>query len=169
MPDVSGASAVNTPVHTPTTKRTRGCGCIGHPAFPAPSRLRGPNDQGKTRASVLRDRESVSANPTVIVRQPVRPLAGRMTGSGGRSSIPKTSVIEPRSRGVLDAPPARGMTSSCGAMFANEGDTLTLVVPALDPGIHQSSQERFSPRGWITGSRLRRGFDGLPVSGPPKL
>jgi len=24
----------------------------------------------------------------VIVRQPVRPLAGRMTGSGGRSSIP---------------------------------------------------------------------------------
>jgi hypothetical protein len=39
MPDVSGASAVNTRVHTPTTKRTRGCGCIGHPAFPAPSDL----------------------------------------------------------------------------------------------------------------------------------
>ena len=39
MPDVSGASAVNTRVHTPTTKRTRGCGCIGHPAFPAPSLL----------------------------------------------------------------------------------------------------------------------------------
>ena len=37
MPDVSGASAVNTRVHTPTTKRTRGCGCIGHPVFPAPS------------------------------------------------------------------------------------------------------------------------------------
>ena len=37
MPDVSGASAVNTRVHTKTTKRTRGCGCIGHPAFPAPS------------------------------------------------------------------------------------------------------------------------------------
>ncbi len=36
-PDVSGASAVNTRVHTKTTKRTRGCGCIGHPAFPAPS------------------------------------------------------------------------------------------------------------------------------------
>jgi hypothetical protein len=41
MPDVSGASAVNTRVHTPTTKRTRGCGCIGHPAFPAPSYFRG--------------------------------------------------------------------------------------------------------------------------------
>jgi hypothetical protein len=37
MPDVSGASAVNTRVHTSTTERTRGCGCIGHPAFPAPS------------------------------------------------------------------------------------------------------------------------------------
>src|ERR1700730_25905 len=41
MPDVSGASAVNTRVHTKTTKRTRGCGCIGHPAFPAPSYFRG--------------------------------------------------------------------------------------------------------------------------------
>jgi hypothetical protein len=41
MPDVSGTSAVNTRVHTPTTKRTRGCGCIGHPAFPAPSYFRG--------------------------------------------------------------------------------------------------------------------------------
>ncbi len=30
---------------------------------------------------------------TVIVRHPVRPLAGRMTGSGGRSSIPDTAVI----------------------------------------------------------------------------
>ena len=38
MPDVSGASAVKTGVHTQTTpQRTSGCGCIGHPAFPAPS------------------------------------------------------------------------------------------------------------------------------------
>src|SRR6266487_6566761 len=29
--------------------RTRGCGCIGHPAFPAPSVL-GPKDSCKTRA-----------------------------------------------------------------------------------------------------------------------
>src|SRR4051812_12255573 len=27
------------------------------------------------------------------------------------SSIPETSMIEPRSRGVLDAPPSRGMTT----------------------------------------------------------
>jgi hypothetical protein len=29
---------------------------------------------------------------------------------GGRSSIPETVVIEPMARGVLDAPPSRGMT-----------------------------------------------------------
>src|SRR5450631_2223705 len=38
MPNVSGASAVNTRVHTQLPQRTRGfCGCIGHPVFPAPS------------------------------------------------------------------------------------------------------------------------------------
>jgi hypothetical protein len=44
----------------------------------------------------------------VIARQPVRPSAGRMTGSGGRSSIPQTVMISgeaaeywiPRMRGV---------------------------------------------------------------------
>ena len=50
MPDVSGASAVNTRVHTPTTKRTRGCGCIGHPAFPAPSEFRRAKNCCKPRA-----------------------------------------------------------------------------------------------------------------------
>src|SRR6266702_2783294 len=40
MPDVSGASAVNTGVHTSLPQRTPGCGCIGHPAFPAPSSMR---------------------------------------------------------------------------------------------------------------------------------
>jgi len=40
MPDVSGASAVNTRAHTSLPQRARGCGCIGHPAVPAPSSLR---------------------------------------------------------------------------------------------------------------------------------
>src|SRR3984885_2506831 len=31
-------------------QRTRGCGCIGHPAFPAPSDCRGRNEQAKPRA-----------------------------------------------------------------------------------------------------------------------
>ena len=50
MPDVSGASAVNTRVHTYSPQRTRGCGCIGHPAFPAPSVCKGRKISGKARA-----------------------------------------------------------------------------------------------------------------------
>jgi hypothetical protein len=36
---------------------------------------------------------------------------------GGRSSIPETAVIESIIRGVLDAPPARGMTVLRAATF----------------------------------------------------
>src|SRR5271156_6866366 len=60
MPDVSGASAVNTRVHTPTTKRTRGCGCIGHPAFPAPSDTRGWHRFAKLGRIVPRECGGVS-------------------------------------------------------------------------------------------------------------
>jgi hypothetical protein len=35
----------------------------------------------------------------------------------GRSSIPEAPAIEPISRGVLDTPPARGMTT--GVLFEN--------------------------------------------------
>src|SRR5258708_40199605 len=44
-------------------------------------------------------RSCVATLPTVIVRE------------GGRSSIPETLVIETRSRGVLDPPHVRGMTT----------------------------------------------------------
>jgi hypothetical protein len=60
MPDVSGASAVNTRVHTPTTKRTRGCGCIAHPAFPAPSDFIGRHCLAKLGRIVPRERGGVS-------------------------------------------------------------------------------------------------------------
>jgi hypothetical protein len=43
-------------------------------------------------------REIAASYSVVIVRE------------GGRSSIPETAVIESISRGVLDTPPARGMT-----------------------------------------------------------
>ena len=45
-------------------------------------------------------RENAATYPVVIVRE------------GGRSSIPETAMIEPIGRGVLDPPPARGMTRS---------------------------------------------------------
>jgi hypothetical protein len=53
-PDDSGASAVNTRAHTKTTQRARGCGCIGHPAFPAPSLFRGTLERNQLGASSLR-------------------------------------------------------------------------------------------------------------------
>jgi hypothetical protein len=39
-----------------------------------------------------------------------RELSAVIVREGGRSSIPETVVLEPRGLGVLDAPPARGMT-----------------------------------------------------------
>src|SRR6266516_4871208 len=55
MPDVSGASAVNTGVHTQLTMRTPGCGCIGHPAFPAPSLQRAKRFQTKLGRGLRRE------------------------------------------------------------------------------------------------------------------
>ena len=58
MPDDSGASAVNTGVHTTTNMRTPGCGCIGHPAFPAPSFDEGDEISDQSRARIApRDRD----------------------------------------------------------------------------------------------------------------
>jgi hypothetical protein len=61
--------------------------------------------------NVPRDREAVADAfdrtifPVVIVRE------------GGRSSIPETPAMESRSRGVLEAPHARGMTALCGPFY----------------------------------------------------
>ena len=51
MPVVSGASAVNTGAHTQLPQRAPGCGCIGHPAFPAPSLF----SRGKVQSSSGRE------------------------------------------------------------------------------------------------------------------
>jgi hypothetical protein len=75
---------------------TRDRGCSAHPVFPAPSlgESFGP-------ASGASRREIANAYSVVIARLDVRT---------GRPSIPETAVIESIGRGVLDAPPARGMT-----------------------------------------------------------
>ena len=72
MPDVSGASAVNTRVHTQLPQRTRGCGCIGHPAFPAPSDLqKAGNSRSNLARNLRRDRDAVSraTRSAVITRE----------------------------------------------------------------------------------------------------
>ncbi len=45
-----------------------------------------------------------AAFSAVIARHRVGAARRPMTGSSGRSSIPETPVIEPRSRSVLDTP-----------------------------------------------------------------
>src|SRR6202035_3090536 len=65
MPGVSGELAVNTRVHSTHYFRTRGCGCIGHPAFPTPSDIGGgkfKHDSGAWR------RENANLCLTVIAR-----------------------------------------------------------------------------------------------------
>jgi len=78
MPDVSGASAVNTRVHTPTTKRTRGCGCIGHPAFPAPSYCRGWFEQQTRALFAPRECEGVFSVIASEAKQSILPFCGEM-------------------------------------------------------------------------------------------
>ena len=83
-------------VRTSLCHCTRDRGCSAHPVFPAPSlgESFGP-------ASGASRREIANAYSVVIARLDVRT---------GRPSIPETAVIESIGRGVLDAPPARGMT-----------------------------------------------------------
>src|SRR6478736_9109882 len=80
-------------------------------------------------------RENVAAHSVVIVRE------------SGRSSIPETPMIEPRSRGVLDRPPSRATTAVIG-------DT---HYPTSFRGARSASPESISPqRLWSDGFRTRR-------------
>jgi len=51
----------------------------------------------------VRDDDALRLTLSVIARE------------GGQSSIPEAARLEPRGCGVLDAPPARGMTAEFGA------------------------------------------------------
>ena len=125
MPGTSGVTVVTNARAFYTPRAAAGASGARHSLRPLI--FRGPNDQGKPRANMRRDREAVSAHcvtvcklnlshtPAVIVRHPVRPPAGRMTGSGGRSRYSEASAMESRGHGVLDASHSRGMTSYCGA------------------------------------------------------
>src|SRR5207247_10343422 len=64
-----------------------------------------PRPADLCRIEVERYRKAVRAAVTTS-----SPALCAIAHWGGRSSIPETSAIQPRSRGVLDAPPSRGMT-----------------------------------------------------------
>src|SRR5215207_6987952 len=85
---------------------TRDRGCSVHPAFPAPSvsRVRQKNLHHSGEITP-RDRETVfaerrRATPSLVIARLDR-----------ATSIPETPMIQSRSRGVLDTPPSRGMTT----------------------------------------------------------
>jgi len=66
----SGASAVNTGVLTYYPKRAPGCGCIGHPAFPAPLFQRATgSDKSRARRAAERFRMCVDARHYTVVRR----------------------------------------------------------------------------------------------------
>src|ERR1700726_860790 len=86
---LSGASAVNTRVHTPTTKRTRGCGCIGHPAFPAPSPFPeggSLNNSGARRAARARTRtlRCLTSELSALAQEHVVRRVGHALEAAGR-------------------------------------------------------------------------------------
>jgi len=94
-------------------------GASQHPAFPAPSDFWGALKFPQTSGAIRVARRRVRMYPRHCERSeaihraaPPQPSSPGLTG---RSSIPETSVTESRSRGVLDAPPSRGMTSVGGA------------------------------------------------------
>jgi hypothetical protein len=109
MPGDFGATAVNTRVLSRTPFRTRGCGCIVHPAFPTPfygrelmQRLgriapRGVTRVGATICPVSRTRYSVlSAMPTG--RANARPMTG--SASSGHAAPQSRDLWPPA---VVDA------------------------------------------------------------------
>jgi hypothetical protein len=120
MPVDTGEPVVTTvcylPLHT-------GCGCIGHPAFPAPSVVEGQDSRknsGEPRLEnanaylhvIARSRARASATRRLaMTNEYARHLSAVIVREGGRSSIPETSVIEPKGPGVLDTPLSRGMTA----------------------------------------------------------
>src|SRR6266404_2390396 len=129
--------------------RTRGCGCIERPAFPAPSEFKGERFMHGSGGS---RREIAKACVIVIARSPcdeaiqlslrldglLRRFRLRSMSFGGQSLLAMTAekarytltrhrprrrtiqysragVMKSRTRGVLDTPHARGMTTRCGA------------------------------------------------------
>src|ERR1700752_4791326 len=106
-----------TRVHSTATLRTRCCGRSRRSAFPAPSVRRRDTEYaepGRKRVAGMRayvlKLSSPGSPPSLKLRRPSEVVARRNLGGDGtgRPGIPETSVIESRSRGVLDAPHAPG-------------------------------------------------------------
>jgi hypothetical protein len=147
---------------------TQGCGCVARPAFPAPFDLRARHI-GKPRThGAARMRRLVIARSNATkqsIHHPASLLAGLLRGachrariratrwlamtahlssSGltGRSSIPEPVMIKSISRGVLDTPPSRSMTTYCGAAlcaYPSNTASAPLTASALSITVRSSA------------------------------
>jgi hypothetical protein len=148
--------------------RTRGCGCIGHPAFPTPSILREAKqflqNSGASRREIVESHlklsgclkiESVAMNARAPHPQSSSP------GLTGRPSIPETPVMESRSRGVLDRPVKPDDDSSLWRSKTTKRSITVIAAKAGNPVFQRCLRwNREAAAYWI----LRRSLS----SGSPK-
>ena len=94
-------------------KRTRGCGCSGHPAFPTPSLGEGfMHDSGASRREIAKSRLMSTSAPHSQPSSPANGSAEWPPDDRLRRAIQYSEalVIESKSCGVLDTPLSRDMT-----------------------------------------------------------
>ena len=90
--------AVNTRVHTCYPMRTRGCGCIGRPAFPTPSVFRGETISKPRTHRAARSRSRVNARRPSSRRTGYPACAGYDGSFAGMTGISRDRgprIIEP--------------------------------------------------------------------------
>jgi hypothetical protein len=111
---LSGASAVNTRVHTYYQERTRGCGCIGHPAFPAPSSIERDTKRASARGACR------SRARTCVCCLKIE--SGEVIERTGRRSPPSSSAKadDPVIRGTSDGT-ERPRRTGCPAFAGHDG------------------------------------------------
>jgi hypothetical protein len=105
---------------------TRDRGCGAHPVFPAPSHF----DEGERDANLG---QSMSRERRLIFTCH-RPALCAIAHQDRATQYSETSMIEPRSRGVLDPPHARRMTAVCAApppCHSGRGDKLRCAIAHL--------------------------------------
>src|SRR5258705_9718354 len=102
--------------------RTRGCGCIGHPAFPAPSVLGGANGSSKTSGASRRGIAEAHLEFNVIARSDLSAGAQRATASAEA----RRAKAEGGSDEAIHVVPAHAGTHTPRPRFWHDGERLLL-------------------------------------------
>jgi hypothetical protein len=117
---------------------------------------------------------SINVVPVLRFNSQKTTLHSSSPGSTGRSSIPEASALEPRSRGVLDAPPEAGHDRrECGAHPPSRGTNARglNVVPLQEEGagnagcaLHPRSRVQDAQRKAHTSIQVQRRQSGIPCA-----